>query len=406
LQLLFFCYALIVFQAAKIVGNMCALVGSSADLAPYVSLILPELKRALVDPIPEVRSIAAKALASLLQGMGEAHFVDLVPWLLQTLQSDTSNVERSGAAQGLAEVLAVLGSSHLDAIMPDVVTGCSSPRAAMREGYLTLLRFAPATLGQVFEPQLPAALPCILGGLSDEAEGVRDAAMGAGRIVVERYARSALPLLLPPLLKGYVADSWRIRQSSVELMGDLLFRLAGTSGKVQTSAGDDDEGISTEAQGRLLLEALGEERRADVLAATYIARSDVGLLVRNAALHTWKTLVVNTPRTLGEILPHLMQRIIYALAAEGSDQRTTASRCLGDLVKKLADRVLPSIIPILQAGLSNPDSNSRQGVCLGISEVLESASRVQLARCAAPLHALRLPPVHSLVRTHPVTTVA
>ena len=359
---------------------MCALVGSSADLAPYVPLILPELKRALVDPIPEVRSIAAKALASLLQGMGEGYFSDLVPWLSQTLQSDTSNVERSGAAQGLAEVLAVLGPSHLDACMPDVVNGCGSSRAAMREGYLTLLRFAPATLGQTFEPHLPAALPCILGGLSDEAEGVRDAAMGAGRVVVERYARTALPLLLPPLLQGYLADNWRIRQSSVELMGDLLFKVAGTSGKVQTSGGDDDEGISTEAQGRLLLDALGEERRADVLAATYIARSDIGLTVRTAALHVWKTLVVNTPRTLGEILPLLMQRIIRALAADGSDHRTTASRCLGELVKKLAERVLPTIIPILQAGLSNPDSNSRQGVCLGLSEVLVSATKLQLAR--------------------------
>jgi hypothetical protein len=91
--------------------------------------------------------------------------------------------------------------------------------------------------------------------------------------------------------------------------------------------------------------------------------------------------VVNTPRTLGEILPVIMQRIIAALASDGPDQRTTASRCLGELVKKLAERVLPSIIPILQAGLSHPDANSRQGVCLGLSEVLESATKQQLARC-------------------------
>lgn len=57
-----------------------------------------------MDPIPEVRSVAARAVGSLIRGMGEDNFPDLVPWLLDTLKSDGSNVERSGAAQGLSEV--------------------------------------------------------------------------------------------------------------------------------------------------------------------------------------------------------------------------------------------------------------------------------------------------------------
>lgn len=61
-------------------------------------------EQVLVDPIPEVRSVAARAIGSLIRGMGEENFPDLVPWLLDTLKSDNSNVERSGAAQGLSEV--------------------------------------------------------------------------------------------------------------------------------------------------------------------------------------------------------------------------------------------------------------------------------------------------------------
>lgn len=62
------------------------------------------MKQVLVDPIPEVRSVAARAIGSLIRGMGEENFPDLVSWLLDTLKSDSSNVERSGAAQGLSEV--------------------------------------------------------------------------------------------------------------------------------------------------------------------------------------------------------------------------------------------------------------------------------------------------------------
>lgn len=366
-------------KAAKISGNMCALVASPADLAPYVPALLPELKKALVDPIPEVRAIAARALASLLQGMGESHFPDLVPWLQQTLCSDTSSGERSGAAQGLAECLAVLGPAHVDALVPDIVAGCSASRPPVREGYFTLLRFLPATLGQAFQPSLGAVLGCVLNGLSDDNEGARDAALSAGKCLVDVYARSSLNQLLPAVESGISSLNWRIRQSSIELLGELLFKVSGVTGKIQTSLDSDDEGISTDNSVQALLQALGETRRAEVLATVYLARNDVALAVRNTALHVWKTLVVNTPRTLGEVLPALMERVIRALADEDEDPQTAASRCLGELVRKLGERVLPTIVPILQKGLSAEEAAVRQGVCLGLADVLQSATRMQLA---------------------------
>lgn len=69
------------------------------DMAPYVPLLMPELQKALLDPLPEVRATAARAMGSLLKGMGAASLGDLLPWLLTTLRSEGSSVERSGAAQ-------------------------------------------------------------------------------------------------------------------------------------------------------------------------------------------------------------------------------------------------------------------------------------------------------------------
>lgn len=61
-------------------------------MAPYVPLLMPELKAALIDPLPEVRATAAKALGSLLKGMGQQYFEDIVPWLLATLKSEGSRL--------------------------------------------------------------------------------------------------------------------------------------------------------------------------------------------------------------------------------------------------------------------------------------------------------------------------
>ena len=70
------------------------------DLSPYLPTVIPGLKSSLLDPVPEVRSVSARALGAIIKGMGESGFEDLLPWLMQTLTSEVSPVDRSGAAQG------------------------------------------------------------------------------------------------------------------------------------------------------------------------------------------------------------------------------------------------------------------------------------------------------------------
>ena len=45
------------------------------------------------------------------------------------------------------------------------------------------------------------------------------------------------------------------------------------------------------------------------------------------------------------------------------------------MVRKLGERILPEIIPILEAGLDNESGDKRQGVCIGLSEIMDSTSR-------------------------------
>ena len=208
-------------RAARIVGSMAALIGEPKDLAPYVPLLLPEVETALVDPLPEVRATSARALGSLLRGMGEAHFADLLPRLLAGLTAEGASVERSGSAQGLAEELAVLGPAHVDALLPRVLAGCGSRSPDAREGSLALFRFLPTAMPQQFQAHLASILPAVLGGLADDADGVRDAALAAARTSVDLYADDALDLLLPAVEAGAAASSWRVSKVAVSVRSVL-----------------------------------------------------------------------------------------------------------------------------------------------------------------------------------------
>ncbi len=48
---------------------------------------------------------------------------------------------------------------------------------------------------------------------------------------------------------------------------------------------------------------------------------------------------------------------------------------MGDLVRKLGEKILPEIIPILEKGLESSRSDEREGVCVGLSEIMSATSR-------------------------------
>ncbi|KAJ8263285.1 hypothetical protein COCON_G00157420 [Conger conger] len=363
-------------MAAQIIGNMYSLTDQK-DLSPYLPSVIPGLKASLLDPVPEVRTVSAKALGAMVKGMGESCFEDLLPWLMETLASEQSSVDRSGAAQGLAEVMAGLGVEKLDKLMPDVVQTASKVDIAshVRDGYIMMFIYLPLTFGDKFTPYVGPIIPCILKALADENEYVRDTALRAGQRIISMYAETAIALLLPELEQGLFNDLWRIRFSSVQLLGDLLFHISGVTGKMTTETASEDDNFGTAQSNKAIIGALGAERRNRVLSGLYMGRSDTQLVVRQASLHVWKIVVSNTPRTLREILPTLFTLLLGFLASTCPDKRTIAARTLGDLVRKLGEKILPEIIPILEEGLRSDKSDERQGVCIGLSEIMKSTSK-------------------------------
>ncbi|RAL64414.1 hypothetical protein DID88_001890 [Monilinia fructigena] len=340
------------------------------DLVSHLPILVAGLKVAIVDPVPTTRATASKALGSLIEKLGEDALPDLIPGLMQTLKSDTGAGDRLGSAQALSEVLAGLGTGRLEETLPTILQNVSSSKPSVREGFMSLFIFLPVCFGNSFANYLSKIIPPILSGLADDVESIRDTSLRAGRLLVKNFATRAIDLLLPELERGLADDNYRIRLSSVELVGDLLFNLTGISANTEQ---DEVEEGAQEA-GASLLEVLGEEKRNKVLSSLYICRCDTSGLVRTAAVNVWKALVAS-PRTLKELIPTLTQLIIRRLGSSNMEQKVIAGNALGELIRKAGDGVLSTLLPTLEDGLqTSTDTDAKQGICIALRELISSAS--------------------------------
>jgi hypothetical protein len=367
--------------SALIAGNICTMINDPRDFIPYIPILIPDLKNSVLDPIPDVRSTSAKALGSLTRGLGEEALAGLRPWLIEKLRDDSrSSAERSGAAQGLTEVLIACGAEVAESVMLEEILCLSShPQASTREGVLWVLTFLPPALGQSFTPLIDASLPALLGGISDDSEPVRDVAMRAGRVLIRSHGKVHFDKILPSLEEGLNDEDYRIRVASLTLLGDLLSMIGGTAVVKGDGETQDDIRRAERAQAQIAL-VLGAETRKRILSGLYMARSDTAAVVRQSAVQVWKTVVAVTVRTLRDIVQVLVGQIVDALASGDAERTQVAGRCLGDIVHKLGDSVLPQIIPVLRNALYTGDANTRKGVCVGLSEVLDVSTKEQILR--------------------------
>lgn len=361
--------------SAQIIGALYLLT-DQGDLSPYLASVIPGIKTSILDPAPEVRAVAATALGAMVRGSGEEEIVELMPWLLEKLTCENSQVDRSGAAQAVSEVVGALGLAKLDSFMEQIILTIDDPNLEpyVKDGYLMLFIYFPIVMKDDFSPYIGLIIGPVLNGLADDVEYVRDTAFLAGQRIVSMYADSAVKLLLPELEKGLLEENWRIRFSSVKLIGDLLYKISGVTGRAYSDIAGEDE-ISDGKSEETIKNALGLDTRNRVLASLYICRSDISKEVKHAALHIWKMLISNTPKTLREILPTLFNILLTCLACGNDEKQQMAARTLGDLVKKLGERILPDIVPILEDGLRSGRSDQRRGVCIGLSEIIASTSK-------------------------------
>ena len=240
---------------------------------------------------------------------------------------------------------------------------------------MPMMIFLPACFGASFSPYLTSIIPPVLSGLADENQSIRENSLKAGRLIVKNYATKAVDLLLPELERGLSDFNYRIRIASVELTGDLLYQLTGVSGKAELS--EEDKIIYGDVN-KTLVDVLGVERRDRIFASIFMCRTDTAGQVRTAAIEVWKSLVSNTPRMVKDILPTLTQTIIRRLASIDEEQRTIAAQALGELVRRVGSTSLSRLLPTLEEGMATSDPDARQGICIAVTELINSTKEDDL----------------------------
>jgi len=268
-----------------------------------------------------------------------------------------------------------MGVERIEMLLPDILANARNKEAApeIKEGYLGLFVYLPVAMGQSFEPYIEDVLQVLLGGVADDTSSVRDTAFRAAQVLTKQFGSSHTARLLPAFEEGVFDVDWRLRHASVQLIGQLIEQILRA------------HRIPTHSAELMFCEVLPRDWRCHVLACLYIVRSDENQVVKQACAQVWKALVQNTPRTLKELLPSLMTRLIANLAANNREKQRVAARCVGDLVGKLGERVMPELMPIFMNTLTTGDAHSREGVCIGLAELINATTKQLLLDYLADL---------------------
>lgn len=356
-------------KSAQIVASMVSLVTDTKTLVPYAGELVRKLQAAAQDPLNEVRSTSAKAIASLCATIGTVLLDSVTEWVFAMLHRNTSSsAEKAGSAQVLVEVIASCGDRVLAQNFTLIEEGMNNESPTVKDSFMHIMVYAPPTLSvQTFQDFLPAAFPWVLRGLSDINEKVRTTALVAGSTIIAMYGSKNLALVLHPLLEGVLSEVSNLRQSSLLLAAKLLIHLVTIIKKrIRVEIGDaedakaqDDEGMMTpastedlddtsellqggevkvetardaEKRGISILgsleEQIGTEQFVRIIAAMHVGRVEHNLTVRSEVITAWQICVASPRAALSKVFPGIITLLVKFASSPNPECVDVAESCI------------------------------------------------------------------------------
>ncbi len=192
---------------------------------PRITGIVDRLVDALRTPSEQVQ-IAVSECLSPLASLMRTRLPDLVDHLFNELFDSSKYASRRGAAYGLAGVIngiGIGGMKEFDVMSRLRVASEERKRFEPRQGVMFAFETLSNTLGRLFEPYVPFALPLLLSSFGDTTTDVREATQDAARVIMRNLSGYGVKLILPTLLEGLDEKQWRSKKGSIELLGMMAY---------------------------------------------------------------------------------------------------------------------------------------------------------------------------------------
>mmetsp|Transcript_3685 Transcript_3685/g.7668 ORF Transcript_3685/g.7668 Transcript_3685/m.7668 type:complete len:1400 (+) Transcript_3685:140-4339(+) len=300
-------------KGARIAGSVLILVYSKDTIRPYMPLLLPLLKEAVVDTSPEVQWEAATAVGNLATYMTDIFDAEFGPWLFGCLKSEDIN-ERQGAARSLADCLLKLPDRREEVIARAVATCLKSDVSPLlRAGAFEVLDACSDLLKDDFGPFVPLVLPAVLSGAAETDEDMSAPAGRAAKTVVGWFSDGTPKVLMSGFEAGMTNEDERCRVNTVSLVQRAIEKILGRR----------KDFLKCECP-------LTMNQRCSLLATMYISRSDPSNDVRRAVNGFWPIAVQSIKDTFPSIVGHVARRI-REFTEGTATEKTLATRALADL---------------------------------------------------------------------------
>lgn len=192
---------------------------------PRITGIVDRLVDALKTPSEQVQIAVSECLAPLATLM-RPRLPALVHHLFKELFDSPKYASRRGAAYGLAGVIngtGIGGMKEFNVMSRLRVTSEEKKRFEPRQGAMFAFETLSNTLGRLFEPYVPFALPLLLASFGDTNTDVREATQDAARVIMRNLSGYGVKLVLPTLLEGLDEKQWRSKKGSIELLGMMAY---------------------------------------------------------------------------------------------------------------------------------------------------------------------------------------
>ncbi|KAL0224482.1 hypothetical protein P9112_003872 [Eukaryota sp. TZLM1-RC] len=371
------------FEAKKnscIVSTSVVQLTSSKDILPYVAGLIEELKKVIIDPIPQVRSASASLCYSLCKRVSISSVSTLLEWCLNGLNTDSLPVVRNGSAQAYAALISAGGRKVLEESIPEILSRISDPDTSSisRDGNVQVIMFIPPHYSsKKFSRYVGDVLAPITMSFQNEAEFVRDSAIKAFRSLTKLYVAPQSPfisLFLRALSSSLIHYNWRSRVCAANVVIDLLLAL----GNLKLKRESESQEISLPDHEVAIIEkSMGRTDYLSVMARLLFIKCDYNPVVRQVATNVWKALVRNTGRIIKFIFPTFVAEVLLPyLGEDRGDVRQTLVSVLHEICLKFHEELFLVILPPLLDYLASDQSTARElvGAATMVSTVISNVT--------------------------------